>query len=143
MQVVPYLMFNGNAEDAIQFYTQALHGTVEMLQRYEDAPVSTTDSEKQKVMHATVVLGDGTRLMFSDTNDKRAVEFGTNIHLSLDFSGEAEINAAFQALSEGAQITMPLEDTFWGARFGMLTDKFGICWMFNWDKPGAHGANNG
>jgi PhnB protein len=59
------------------------------------------------------------------------------LHLSFNFESEDQINHVFEALSAGATVSMPLQDTFWGARFGMLTDKFGVNWMFNYDKPKA------
>jgi PhnB protein len=136
MQIAPYLMFNGNAEEAMNFYAQALGGQVLMIQRYGEAPMPTDEATKNQVMHGGVQIGD-THLMFSDSGGKREATFGDNVHLSLNLSSEEEINAVFERMSAGGNITMPLEDTFWGARFGMLTDKFSVCWMFNWDRPGA------
>jgi PhnB protein len=72
-------------------------------------------------------------LMVSDSMPGQPVTGGTNMSLSLNFDSVADIERVFGALSEGANITMPLQDTFWGARFGMLTDRFGINWMFNHD----------
>ena len=135
MQIAPYLMFNGNAADAIQFYTQALGAQTHMLQRFADAPGAGAPEDADRVMHATIQVGESV-LMFSDSSGKQPVNMGNNVHLSLNFSDEVGIQKAFDALSDGATVTMPLQDTFWGARFGMLTDKFGVCWMFNWDKPG-------
>jgi PhnB protein len=136
MQIAPYLMFNGNAEEAMNFYAQALGGKVIMIQRFGDAPMPSDEASKNLVMHGGVQIGD-THLMFSDTDGKRPANIGDNVHLSLNLSSEDEINSVFERMLEGGNITMPLEDTFWGARFGMLTDKFGVCWMFNWDRPGA------
>lgn len=136
MQLVPYLMFNGDAEEAMNFYVSALGGQILMMQRYGEAPMHTDEASKNLVMHATMQAGE-IQLMFSDSAGDRETRFGDNVHLSLNFSSAEEIANAFERLSDGGRVTMPLEDTFWGARFGMLTDKFGVCWMFNWDKPGA------
>jgi PhnB protein len=136
MQVAPYLMFNGQAEEAMNFYAAALGGQIVSIQRFGEAPMPTDDASKNLVMHATLQAGD-IHIMASDSAGKRETHFGDNVHLSINCSSEEEINRVFAAMVEGGEITMPLEDTFWGARFGMLKDKFGVCWMFNWDKPGA------
>ena len=73
-------------------------------------------------------------MMFSDCPPDRASVAGNHINLSMNFTDMDSIEKTFKAMSEGATITMELQDTFWGARFGMLTDKFGISWMFNHDK---------
>ena len=91
---------------------------------------------KDKIMHATFKAGDLT-IMVSDCMPGQPLVAGTNVSLSLNFNDIDGIEKTFAALSEGSTITMPLQDTFWGARFGMLTDKFGFHWMFNHDikKP--------
>ncbi|RYZ22105.1 MAG: VOC family protein [Chitinophagaceae bacterium] len=132
MRLVPYIMFNGNCEEALNFYAKALGGQIQGLQYFEGAPVDTKPEDAKKVMHAQFSAGD-LFLMASDGQQNEAV--GGMVHLSLDFPSQEEIGATFAALSEGARITMPLQDTFWGARFGMLTDQFGVSWMFNYDKP--------
>ena len=137
MHIIPYLLFNGQAEEAIRFYEAALGSTVTMLSRFNEAPQMPPGANGNDIMHATVNV-NGATLMFSDSGggDSR-VTMGNNIQLSLDFTDGESQQKAFDALTVGGTVTMPLEDTFWGARFGMLKDKFGICWMFNWDKPGA------
>ncbi|GAB4094245.1 VOC family protein [Flaviaesturariibacter terrae] len=136
MRLVPYIMFNGNCEEALNFYAKALGGQIQGLQYFENAPMEYSPEDAKKVMHAQFSAGD-LFLMASDGQQNEAV--GGMVQLSLDFSSEEEINKIFEALSEGARITMPLQDTFWGARFGMLTDQFGVNWMFNFDKgPKQH-----
>ena len=88
---------------------------------------------KDKIMHATFVAG-ALQFMVSDCPPKVNVTPGSNISLSLNFPDLDSIEATFAALAEGGKVTMPLADTFWNARFGMLQDKFGINWMFNHDK---------
>jgi PhnB protein len=75
--------------------------------------------------------------MFSDAGNNHKVNFGDNFSMSVDCKTDEEIEKLFKAMSEGGHITMPLQDTFWGAKFGMCTDKFGVNWMFNHDKPKA------
>jgi PhnB protein len=125
-------MFNGNCEEALNFYANALGGQINGLQYFENAPVEFSSADAKKVMHAQFSAGE-LFLMASDGQQNEAV--GGMVHLSMDCSSEDEINKSFEALSNGARITMPLQDTFWGARFGMLNDKFGVNWMFNYDKP--------
>lgn len=131
MTLTPYIMFNGNCEEALNFYAKALDGKITDMNRFGEAPESM-GADAQKVMHANFVAG-AIHLMASDGNEADAT--GNMVQLSLNFTDVAEEEKVFAALSEGAQVTMPLQDTFWGARFGMLTDKFGIRWMFNYDKP--------
>ena len=131
MTITPYIMFNGNCEEALNFYAKALNGEIKDLNRFEGSPAEGMSADTQKIMHATFVAGNLT-LMASDGNEAEAV--GGMVHLSLNFDDAQQIAKVFEALSEGARVTMPLQDTFWGATFGMLTDKFGVNWMFNHDK---------
>ncbi len=131
--IVPYLNFNGNTAEAMQFYAGALGGKILFQQTFGESPMESPDSMKDKIMHATVQAGALT-MMFSDCMPGREASNGNNISLSLNFTDVPSIDKTFVALSDGATITMELQDTFWGARFGMLTDKFGINWMFNHDK---------
>ena len=132
--IIPYLNFNGNAAEALAFYSKAFDGKILFQQTFGESPMAseTPDDFKSKVMHATFQAGDLT-FMASDCMQGQAVSGGTNTSLSLNFKTVADIDKTFAALSDGATITMPLQDTFWGAKFGMMTDKFGINWMFNHD----------
>jgi PhnB protein len=136
MEMNIYLYFNGNCEEAMNFYKEALGGNIESIMHYGDAPMPCSDSQKSKVMHA-VMLVAGTTMMFSDSSEQRKVTQGDNFAVSLGFKSEEEITTAYNAISAGGNVTMPLQDTFWGAKFGMCCDKFGVNWMFNWDKPKA------
>lgn len=131
--IVPYLNFNGNAAEALEFYSKALEGSVAFSQTFGDSPMPVAEDQKNRIMHATFKAGDLV-FMCSDTNDQMGqVSAGTNVSLSLNFSDVERMDKIFHALSEGGNITMPLQDTFWGARFGMITDKYGFHWMFNHD----------
>ncbi|MEO6583367.1 MAG: VOC family protein [Ferruginibacter sp.] len=133
--IIPYLTFNGNAAEAMAFYAKALGGAVEFQQTFGESPMKVSEDTKDKIMHATFKAGE-LSIMCSDTNDEMGkVTPGSNISLSLNFNDEESINTTFEALAEGGKITMPLENTFWNARFGMLTDKFGFNWMLNHDLP--------
>ncbi len=132
MKLEPYLLFNGNCEEAIRFYTNALGGSIEMLVRYNESPEPPPPEMmppgfEDKVMHVTCTLGGGVRLMASD-DCMGARPFG-GFSLSLSVADEAGVDRAFNALAEGGQAVMPPGKTFWSPRFGMLTDRFGVGWM--------------
>ena len=134
-QINPYLNFNGTADQAIQLYQSALGAKVQNMMRFGDAangmPVAPADTNR--VMHAVLDLGPSV-IMMSDTMSNAPVGAGSNVHITLDFDNVEEMTKKFDALAAGGKVTMPLSDTFWGARFGMLTDAHGIHWMFNCEQ---------
>jgi len=129
--LIPYITFKGNAKEAFDMYATALSGQIAFAQTFADSGQEHKPEMKDKIMHAMLVAGELT-IMASDAEEKD-VKDGNQVSLSMDFSNVEEMEKVFSALSNGANITMPLQDTFWGARFGMLTDKFGVSWMFNHD----------
>jgi PhnB protein len=133
MRLVPYLSFNGNCEEALNFYKKNLNGKILAIQRFGDAPMNVPPAMKKKVLHSSLQFGDNI-IMASDSIPKNKIKQGNGMHLSVDVKDVKTINAVFKKMSAGGKVTMPLQDTFWGARFGMLVDKFGISWMFNCDK---------
>lgn len=130
MKLNPYLLFKGNAEEALNFYKDALGGEVAMLSRYGDSPMPADDDWKQKIMHSRLEF-DGNIIMISDSQKQDAVSFEGNVQLSAEVESIDRINEVFAKMSEGGTVILPLQDMFWGARFGMLKDKFGVSWMFN------------
>ena|SRR2546428_10279043 len=128
-----YLFFPGNCQEAINFYKQSLGGEIAFMGTYGESPEPCADADKNKIMH-TSLKADGITIMASDCPTDQPVVNGNNISLSLNFSDEKEQETIFTNLSSGGNVTMPLQDTFWGAKFGMLTDKFGINWMVNCEK---------
>lgn len=132
--ITPYLNFNGNAREALSFYENALGGKTVQLGTFGDANMAQDESTKDKVLHAIFEAG-ALRFMVSDCPPGVSVHSGDQVSLSLNFTDAEHIEKTFAALSAGGTITMPLQDTFWGARFGMTKDKFGVHWMFNYDKP--------
>lgn len=133
MHVHPYLNFNGRAEEAIEFYKSALGAKVDMLMRFKDAPPeacpggSDMKAVAEKVMHATLHIGDSL-LMLSDGRVQGAAKF-EGVSMSLSVASDSEAEKRFVALSEGGKATMPLGKTFFASSFGMVTDRFGIPWM--------------
>ncbi|MCW3089905.1 MAG: glyoxalase [Ferruginibacter sp.] len=140
--VNPYLNFNGNTEAAFNFYKSVFGGEFVTLQRFKDTPhgESMSAEDKEKIMHIALPIGEGTILMATDALESmgQKVNPGDNFSLAISPESEEEANRFFNSLSEGGKVTMPLEKMFWGAYFGMLTDKYGIQWMVNYDeKPAA------
>ena len=130
----PYLNFNGTAAKAIKLYETALGAKVENVMPWTDMPGQPPAPDaKDRLMHAVLRIGEGL-VMLSDSPPGAPVTIGTNAHVTLDFDDAADMARRFDALSAGGKITMPLQDTFWGAKFGMLQDAFGIQWMFNCEQ---------
>ena len=129
--VESYLFFNGNCEQAVEFYRKALGAEVEMTMRYKESPEPPPPGMVppdwgDKICHTSFRIG-GTRIMASD-----GCGDGTGFNgfsLSLSVATEAEADRAFAALAEGGKVTLPLGKTFWSPCFGMLTDRFGLGWM--------------
>ncbi|WP_158825409.1 VOC family protein [Mucilaginibacter lacusdianchii] len=133
-QINAYLTFNGNCREALSFYQQCLGGHLEML------PVGQSPMAQQcptavhdQIMHACLIK-DALWLMASDMVMPGSLTVGNNFALSLNCSSEEEINQFYSSLSAGGQIIDELKMQFWGALFGVFTDKFGIRWMLSYDK---------
>ncbi len=130
-QLTPYIDFNGQCQDALSFYQQAFGQAKVDIKTFADMhDDSLTEEQKQRVMHAEFEA-DGVKFMATDGQQSNPSTQGTHIHLSILLDSNEEQSRLFEALSDGGQVVMPLQDTFWGSRFGMCTDKFGIQWMMN------------
>ena len=130
----PYLNFNdGQCEMALNFYKQAFGNATLEIMRFSDAPMPYEEKDKNLVMHAMFQSGD-VIFLASDCMGEQPAQIGNNISMTLNFTDETEQTRLFNALAEGGKITMPLDDAFWGARFGMVIDQFGIQWLFNLPK---------
>ena len=130
-----YLCFDGNCEEALHFYQQSLRGEVQVEKRFGETPMEVPDSHRDRVMHATFRSGE-IFFMASDTRPGNPLNQGNNIALSLHFSDFDEQQRMFDKLGEGATNVFPLADQFWGSRFGMLTDRYSIRWMFSCKSAG-------
>ncbi len=127
-----YLNFNGTCEDAFRFYSTVFNGEITAINRYEGSPLEFPENYGQKVMHAEMIF-ENNRIQGCDILPKDGVFIDTNYKLSLNFMEVFIMDQVFNDLAKGGVVTMPLQDTFWGARYGKLTDRFGIHWMFNCD----------
>jgi PhnB protein len=131
--VEPYLFFNGNCEQAVAFYRNALDAKVEMMMRFKESPESPPPGTvppgwDDKIMHASFRVGE-TMVMASDGCEEGAGFSGFSLTLAV--ATEIEADRYFNALADGGKVTMPLGKTFWSPRFGMLQDRFGVGWMIN------------
>jgi PhnB protein len=129
MQVQPYLFFDGRCEEAIEFYRQALRAEVTALIRFKDSPDSgiSPRNPPDKVMHASLRVGETTVLASDGRCEGRPVFQG--FALSLTVADAAEAERLFASLGDGGHVLMPLTKTFFSPRFGMVTDRFGVSWM--------------
>jgi PhnB protein len=133
----PYLNFNGNTEEAFNFYKSVFGGEFAVVSRFKDIPkeYKGADHEDNKIMHISLPIGGGNILMGSDVPEAMGkVVTGTNVQISITPSSKEEADKIFNGLSAGGNVVMPMADAFWGAYFGMVVDKFGIHWMVNYDK---------
>jgi PhnB protein len=135
-----YLNFDGKTEEAFNFYKSVFGGEFTTFQRFKETPQAgeVSPEEGERVMHVALPIGN-TVLMGSDVIEKYGngtpFKRGDDFSLSIVVESKEEADKLFNGLSEGGKVTMPLADTFWGAYFGMWTDKFGVNWMVNYDKP--------
>src|SRR5215213_1732810 len=129
MQLTPYLFFDGRADDAINFYKKVLGARVEMLMRFKDSPDQSMNppGTAEKVMHGRLRIGNTTLFVSDGMCGGRAKFEGFSLALSADSVADAE--RLFAVLGEGGQVQMPMTETFFSPRFGMVADRFGVSWQ--------------
>jgi PhnB protein len=131
MTIQPYLSFEGKTQEAIDFYKGAIGAEVKMMMHFKDAPADVKSQMSpgvmDKVMHACVQIAGSDVLMSDGRCGGKAVFSG--VQLTLNASSEAEAEKLFAALGTGGQVTMPMSETFFATRFGMVDDKFGVHWI--------------
>ncbi len=137
----PYLTFNGNCEDAFNFYRSVFGGEFPYVGRFKDMPPMEgqppmTEQVGNMIMHVSLPIGDGTILMGSDSSSEwgHATNVGNNFNISVNAKSRDEADRLYRGLAEGGKETMPMNQTFWGSYFGMLTDRFEIQWMISHDE---------
>lgn len=135
--VNPYLTFNGNCEEAFNFYKSVFGGDFPYVGKFKDMPENpdypVLEADKEKIMHISLHISKETVLMGSDSSEAfgQATVEGNNFSISINTDSVEEVTRLYNELSQGGKIKMPLDKTFWGAYFGMFTDKFGIHWIVN------------
>lgn len=139
--VNPYLTFDSTCAEAFEFYKSVFGGEFSYLGKFKDMPPMEgqgpmSDADGEKVMHVSLPISKETVLMGSDSSEAfgQATIIGNNFSVSINTDSQEEADKLFGGLSVGGKVTMPMSKTFWGAYFGMFTDKFGIQWMVNFDE---------
>lgn len=137
----PYLNFNGNTEEAFNFYKSVFGGDFAMLMRFRDAPglENIPEELRDKIMHIALPVGNGTMLMATDSLESLGQKLvqGNNHYFMISSDSKEEADMLFQKLSVNGKVEMPLQDTFWGDYYGSFTDQFSIQWMINFSYPKA------
>lgn len=134
-----YLTFNGNCEEAFDFYRSVIGGEFSHVSRFKDIPedagIPSDPADAEKIMHISLPVSGETMLSGSDTSGVWAADFrqGNNFSISITADSKEHADRLFRGLSDGGMITMPMANVFWGDYFGMLTDKFGINWMVSFN----------
>ena len=134
MQLNPYLNFNGQCEAAFRFYEQCFGGRIIAMSPFEGSPMEAEvpPEWRSKILHARMQVGNVLLMGGDELPEDYEVPRGFNVTLGIDDPAEAE--GVFAALAENGTMRMPLQETFWALRFGMVTDRFGIPWMINCEK---------
>jgi len=127
MQIQPYVFYEGRCDEAIDFYRSAVRAEVTMLMRYKDSPDPSSHGVGEKVMHASLRIGD-TTVLVSDGQCSGQLSF-QGFALSLTVPNDAEAERLFAGLGDGGQVRMPLTKTFFSSKFGMVADRFGVLWI--------------
>jgi len=132
--ISPYLTFDGNAREAMTFYRDALGGELSLM-AVKDTNMGSQcmGTDENAIMHSSLIK-DSLVLMASDMIGNRTLQLGNNFAISVNCSSEEETNTFYKNISAGGEIIDPLKIQFWGALFGVVKDKFGMVWMFNFDK---------
>jgi PhnB protein len=137
----PYLNFDGNTEEAFNFYKSVFGGDFVMVMRFKDLPDPSNVPEKykNKIMHISLRIGKDDILMGTDALESMGhkVTEGNNFSIAIGTDSKEEATRLFDDLSKGGKIEMPLDDMFWGAYYGSFTDKFGIRWMVSYQYKEA------
>jgi PhnB protein len=135
MQISPHLTFNGKCEEAFKFYQQCLGGNIQTMMTWGESPMADqVPSEwRDRIIHATLIVGDSALGGGDSPPDRYEAPRGITVAIQIDDVADAE--RIFGALSERGSVTMPLQQTFWALRFGMVVDRFGIPWMVNCGNP--------
>ncbi|HLZ50061.1 MAG TPA: VOC family protein [Candidatus Acidoferrum sp.] len=138
MQASPYLLFNGQCEEAFKFYEKCLGGKIEGIMTFAQSPMARQVPPEwgNKVMHACLKV-DGMTLLGSDPPPDR-YEQPQGFSVSLSIKEPAETERIFHELAQNGKVKMPVQQTFWSVRFGMLVDQFGIPWIVNCEQAAAH-----
>lgn len=134
--VNPYLNFNGNSEEAFNFYKSVFGGDFRTVMRFKDNPqcADMSDADKDRIMHIALPIGNNTILMATDSLESlgQKLTVGNNFYICLSPNSKEEADRLFNGLSADGKVEMPIQDMFWGSYWGSFADKFGVQWMIDY-----------
>lgn len=130
MKLAPYITYQGNCQEAIDFYKAVFDAEIVEIHHYGNSAMKVKEKDKNKILHVELKLG-GNTLMASDASEGHPVSTGNNITMALMYDNPDVGEQIFTALASKGKVLMPFQDTFWGAKYGMVVDKFGINWSVN------------
>ncbi len=139
--VYPYLNLGGRCREAMELYRSCFGGELNVM-TFADAGIDIPDAARGMIIHSELRAGAFV-LNGSDGRLDQPAPIAGNVSLNVQFEDEAQQTRVFDLLAAGGRVDMPLSDTFWGARAGFVTDRFGIAWMLNWQKPKSSQSSNG
>lgn len=138
MNITPYINLTGNAEEALNFYKGIFGGTT-AIQRWSEMPpnpkMPVSDEWQSKIMHSSLTISENLEIYLSDSWTDTETPVNNSVFLHVEFDSEDDLRNAFDALSAGGTVNMPVDKTFWGAVYGDLIDKFGIGWGLHFQLP--------
>ena len=138
MRIIPYINLAGSADQAMNFYKDIFGGKSEKNRWSEMPPnpkMPVSEAWQKKVMRGSLSISEGVTVYLSDSLEEGTDTFGNNVFLHVEFDSEEELRKAFEALSAGGTVNMPVDSTFWGAVYGDLVDKYGIGWGLHFQLP--------
>ena len=138
MKAIPYISFNGNCEEAVNFYQSIIGGTISSMKYNEmppDEEMPIRETWQDKIMHSALTFDDGNVIYFGDSWDQSPVTFGNFSTLHLVVENEKQVYDFVEKLAEGGEITMPADNTFWNSVYGSLVDKYGVSWGIEFEIP--------
>ena len=138
MKATPYINLPGNAEKAMNFYKDVFGGEI-AITRWDEMPpdpkMQISESWKSKIMHGSLEIREGVLVYFTDSMEEGTPNSYRSVYIHVEFDSENEVRKAYEALSVGGKVNMPLDKMFWGAIYGDLTDKYGIFWGLHYQLP--------
>lgn len=142
----PYINFQGNTEEAFNFYRSVFGGEFSAVMRFKDMPgcdgpdAQISEADGEKIMHISLPIGNSNILMATDALESmgQKLTVGNNHHIHIGVDSKEEADKFFNQLSDGGTVEMPLEDAFWGSYFGITADKFGVKWMIDYTAAPAN-----
>lgn len=135
MKLTPYLSFNGQCEAAFRFYEKCLGGKIAFMMTFGESPMAEQAPPEwsKKILHTTLAVGD--QVLHGSDAFPGAYQKPQGISVSISITSVADAERIFHALAEKGEVQMPIQETFWAQRFGVLTDQFGTPWLINCEKP--------